>query len=576
MTAPALRRDRRANGSATPDELAPVTPLFSRPDAEDAVLGAMLMEREAVETAKKLLTDSSFEAVSNRRLYRAMLEVFEAGSAVDPITVQARLLDNGDLETAGGTDRLAYLQDAVPTAANIEYHAKIVREAAWRRRTKDLGEQLIREVAKPGITPGEIVEWQRRALDDNEQKFGIYGDRSRFAFRSVKEVEALPPVEFLIDEIIPSRSLAEMHGAPGSGKSFIALDMTLCIATGRPFHTHPVKRAGAIYVAAEGSAGSGQRVSAWRESQSIQELAGVHFVTQPLNLLDATEVGQFIAEARLAIGGPIGMVTLDTFARCFIGGDENSAGDVGVAIAAADRIRTALGCTVLIIHHSRKDSDVERGSTALRGAVDVMLSVRLENERLITISCEKQKDAPPFPTMDLQLEPTLDSCVISARNALHNLTDKLTTQESVALIALQTAFLEDGATGAQWQEAANIPKRTFFYVRSRLVRGGYVHEIKSGNSKRYIVASASPSSECKSAKGVQSSAMHTSAKSASNPPPLKGGMQLQLQEPVTLSREEEEAYFRSLEGRRNADNMSQNVPFGEAESQRESQRGARR
>ena len=109
------------------------TPPYSM-EAETAVLGGMLIDKEAVTRAVEHLDDSMCYSEGNRRLYRAMLRLFERGDVVDVITVSEELKKTSELESAGGYDYLGALVGAVPTAANLEYHAGIIRDKALLRR----------------------------------------------------------------------------------------------------------------------------------------------------------------------------------------------------------------------------------------------------------------------------------------------------------------------------------------------------------------------------------------------------------------------------------------------------------
>lgn len=102
-------------------------------DAEEAVLSAMLMDPAAITAARDTITGDSFEIPGHRAIYRAMQSLASRETEVDPITLSAELEAEGELEKAGGKDYIGYLIDATPTAANIRYHAQIVREAAKKR-----------------------------------------------------------------------------------------------------------------------------------------------------------------------------------------------------------------------------------------------------------------------------------------------------------------------------------------------------------------------------------------------------------------------------------------------------------
>ncbi len=102
-------------------------------EAETAVLGAMLIKKEAIATAAEILTPDDFYRESHRLVYEAILALFQKNSEADLITVTEQLKTSGNLEKAGGIAAVTALANAVPTAANVSYHARIVREKAQLR-----------------------------------------------------------------------------------------------------------------------------------------------------------------------------------------------------------------------------------------------------------------------------------------------------------------------------------------------------------------------------------------------------------------------------------------------------------
>ncbi len=102
-------------------------------EAEQAVLGAMLIKKEAIAEVSQLLKPSDFYREAHRIVYETMLELFNRNEAVDLITVTEQLRKNDSLEKAGGIAFVTSLANAVPTAANVEYHARIVEEKAQLR-----------------------------------------------------------------------------------------------------------------------------------------------------------------------------------------------------------------------------------------------------------------------------------------------------------------------------------------------------------------------------------------------------------------------------------------------------------
>jgi replicative DNA helicase len=127
-------------------------------EAEQAVLGAMLLDQDAALRAAEQLDDTMFYREGHRILFRAMLALAERGEVIDPVTLREELGRRGDLERAGGLEYLGALIDVVPTAANIEYHARIVRDKAVLRRLLEAATGIIQEVYDGKGAPREVLD----------------------------------------------------------------------------------------------------------------------------------------------------------------------------------------------------------------------------------------------------------------------------------------------------------------------------------------------------------------------------------------------------------------------------------
>jgi replicative DNA helicase len=127
-------------------------------DAEQAVLGAMLLDQDAALRAAELLEDWMFYAERHRRIYRAMLHLTEQRTVIDQLTLRDELVRRGELDSTGGLPYVAELADAVPTAANLEFHAGIVREKAIQRRLIEAATQIIQETYEGRSRAGELLD----------------------------------------------------------------------------------------------------------------------------------------------------------------------------------------------------------------------------------------------------------------------------------------------------------------------------------------------------------------------------------------------------------------------------------
>ncbi|WP_159975846.1 MULTISPECIES: helicase RepA family protein [unclassified Novosphingobium] len=235
------------------------------------------------------------------------------------------------------------------------------------------------------------------------------GDASdTFQLLNLTELEALPPPKWLVHEVISEDGLTTIYGDPGTGKSFIALDMGLRIALGHDWHGAPTKRVGVLYIAGEGARGIGKRVAGWRMKHGADwDDAPFMLLPVAVQFMEPSERAKLIRtidEAKRRAGFDIGLVVIDTISRAIAGQDENGQDTMSAFVKACDEVRAHCGGAVLGVHHSGKDKDRGmRGSTVLLGACDATMRLTKDGER-ITLKCEKQKDAEEFQPVYLRLE----------------------------------------------------------------------------------------------------------------------------------------------------------------------------
>ena len=148
-------------------------------DLEAAVLGAMLLEKEAIAKAIEVLDDTAFYRPAHQLIFRAMERLFEKGEPVDVLTLIEELRRGGDLEKAGGEYAVTELTTKVTTGANVEYHAHIVLERALMR-------QLIASSSEVINRAYTETEDALDLLDEAEQRiFKISEQRMRKSFVSM-------------------------------------------------------------------------------------------------------------------------------------------------------------------------------------------------------------------------------------------------------------------------------------------------------------------------------------------------------------------------------------------------------
>lgn len=298
-------------------------------------------------------------------------------------------------------------------------------------------------------------------------------DRPRFRLYSPADLLAWPPPAWLLENHIPQNALAVLYGPPGSGKSFVALAWAMAIATRRPWLGHATNGGGVIYVAAEGGSGLGQRVQAHLDAHEPAGPVHIRFVCDPVNLLLSDEVTALRADVDAATPEPPSLFAFDTMARMMVGGDENSARDVGLVIAATDRIRRETNAAVLLVHHTGKDGVIERGSSALRGAADVMFSLT-NTDDVLRLECTKAKDWIPTETQHLRLATVGASCAVERlEGALKH--PGLSKTARTLLETLGDIQIDGGVAATTWIRSSKVPERSAYRaIRKELLPGLYV------------------------------------------------------------------------------------------------------
>jgi replicative DNA helicase len=209
-------------------------------EAESSVLGGILLENDAINIVLELLRPEDFYRESHRKVFRAMIELTDRSEPVDLITLSDYLSGRGELDAVGGSAYLASLADFVPTAANISYYARIVRE-------KSILRSLIRtatEIATRGYEEqGNVEEFldtaEKVIFDISEKKikasFVAVGDMIKDTLKTVEKlyerkemVTGVPTGYEDLDKLtagLQPSDLIIVAGRPSMGKTAFSLNI---------------------------------------------------------------------------------------------------------------------------------------------------------------------------------------------------------------------------------------------------------------------------------------------------------------------------------------------------------------
>ena len=151
-------------------------------EAEQATLGALLLDAEAVGTVIRYLRPDSFYSLQNQKIFQAILSLFNKGQRSDLITITEELRQTALLDAAGGPAYIASLTDTVPTSANVEYYAKVVLENSMRRSLLAISHKIIAEAHDQATESRAVLE------DAQKHIFELTDANQSATFKTPKEI----------------------------------------------------------------------------------------------------------------------------------------------------------------------------------------------------------------------------------------------------------------------------------------------------------------------------------------------------------------------------------------------------
>ena len=341
-----------------------------------------------------------------RKAAEAILPIAKALKVVD-LGLQEQKADAYEfIEAGGGRAELAALVKAAPKINSVD-------DVTIPERLQAIQPNAPIDVPPPQATTEDIA---KEFAPDPPKEADKPKSTKTIKIESWDTIQD-EPVEWLIEGVIPKGSFTALYGPPGSFKSFIALDIAEAIATGRTWMGRPVKQTGAVlYLAGEGFGGIGARIKACKLHHQTEDGAPIYIVRHQLNLRSSAEDFNALMMAVVTLVEQTGMefslAIVDTLARAFGGGNENSSEDMGAFITAMGKVQEFLNCALMVLHHSGKDAAKGlRGHSSLLGAVDTELELlRFDEQMKGVLTISKQKDGADnerfgFEMVEVEIRP---------------------------------------------------------------------------------------------------------------------------------------------------------------------------
>ena len=205
-------------------------------------------------------------------------------------------------------------------------------------------------------------------------------------------------IDWLVDGMIKQQSLVMFGGMPSGGKTYLAIELMLSVASGKPFlGQRSVKQGDAVFVACEGRDSVLRRISAWSRLKNDSTYVKGAYISSREIVVTAPEeadisVEQYAREME-AQGINPRIFFIDTMNYSLGSAKENDANDMTqYFLKIANGLITRFGCTVVLLHHTSKDGADIRGSSTIRGALDALFLVSRDSAGIFTVKNDKHKD----------------------------------------------------------------------------------------------------------------------------------------------------------------------------------------
>ena len=392
------------------------------------------------------------------------------------------VLDDGTIYSHHGGDQLGdgHSHDAFDVARILEANSDW--KGAFNNARRNLGiEQVIYE--KP--------------IDVRPFKF----------FHASEAIDNATPPKWVIRGVAEEDSLIGMFGPPKTGKSFITIDMAACVATGKEWHGKTTNQGLVLYLCGEGHRGLSRRLLAWEQvhQESLKD-SRLHYSERGVQILDNLDAEMMRNEAQIlqdTYGEAPKLIVIDTLARNFGPGNENSTEDMNRFVANVDRyIREEFNCATILVHHTgHNEGGRGRGSSVLPAALDAEYKVTKEDSpdpKIWSLDLEQTliKDGRGISTMrfefqerefmhlkDDQGEPTTSGALINVEYIAKVKTKKLAPKQQEHYDILNQIYMsklgdldnteEAFVTQKEWRDACG---EDISNTKKKLIDYGYIEE----------------------------------------------------------------------------------------------------
>ena len=339
--------------------------------AERAVLGAMLIEARAAAIAAAELKPQDFLPSRHQLLFEVLSQqhLRRPAEDLDLVSVESEIEARGLTEALGGPNLLRTLIEETPTAANIERYCEIVQERAALRRYHALFSQGLEKIGS-GVRPLDLRDW----LDRSACELPALTPRewTGLPVWNVADLALEKEMRCVWDGLLARGCVTLLHAPPKTGKTYLLFGLLHAMTNGLGFLGLNAEHTGAVYMTEEGRATLNEK----RVRFGLNDQAPVWFISRR-----EREFARMPLKRSLRVAGEwaqqrgAGMIVIDSLGAWsgMQGEEENNAAHTEEVFNLFKAEAAARNVAVLVIHHSQKNGNKARGSSALEAAADVII-----------------------------------------------------------------------------------------------------------------------------------------------------------------------------------------------------------
>jgi len=359
----------------------PNEPHITATEAEQALLGAILLEPGVLPEVSQIISESDFFILHHQWIWNAMMKLMQTENQIDTRSLCWQLEGNGQLKEIGGPAFFNQLIHSCNPSMNATSFAEVIRDSSYRRRIIHTASQIATEASK-GASPDELQTIAKSITEVSSHPPRMVWTAYQLCTSDLGEAD------WLVDGLLLASGVNLLAGEPAAGKSFLALDLALGITrTGFAWNNIPVPEGKVLYHYLDGSPrGMKTRIQNLCNAKDVVPPNDLIIDCSPLDLrndMDTSSLKQRIREEKISL------IIFDVLARFMPGSDENSVSDIAPVMGKLRDLATSTDTTILLIHHLNKNAGIHlasriRGSSDILAAVDTALIVTYGANRKVS------------------------------------------------------------------------------------------------------------------------------------------------------------------------------------------------